>query len=501
MITQHKTVNKTTKQSFSGNREKLVITNLKVCKKKQEQHLFLFTSASYNQTTKITRHSFLEIHIDKPLKCRRNTMTRFSLDDTSTFRDQFTYSDDSSENTFSSTDDEDDAYSVSDLEYEEPHPLGFGSTCFGLYSKDDMKHNRNQNQRYDHQQNESILQMDEMDLVDFFKEPLIMSRAISNNPTETGILVKHHQRRTRFQDNSQTDDLVHRMDRIAILVKAASSVPANAHLTVPKPTDKFQSLLQVAQEQRFLEQRAMEEMAIYSKQFLEKQRQDAEILLSLIKREEAQADMILRIERMEEEKVMEEEKQEIERIREEQRLKDEEAKRAEDIRLGREEQAERDQLQLEEQAERDKFQLEHRREQEREAKEAKRGEREAREAKKTEYVAKAKKTVGKLDQVRASLEVFETSKESTISRRRLQMKKVARGKMNTLSHEKEKVEIVTGQVVQALQACTQDDLALEQQMQSGDASITREMTRGARYLMDLIAATVIVRVQAEGFNG
>ena len=42
MITQHKTVNKTTKQSFSGNREKLqagTITNLKVCKKKQEQHL------------------------------------------------------------------------------------------------------------------------------------------------------------------------------------------------------------------------------------------------------------------------------------------------------------------------------------------------------------------------------------------------------------------------------------------------------------------------------
>ena len=426
-------------------------------------------------------------------------MTRFSLDDTSTFRDQLTYSDDddSSENTFSSTDDEDDEYS--DLEYEEPHPLGFGSTCFGIYTKYDK--NRNQNQPFDHQQDKSILQMDEMDLVDFFKEPLIMSRAISNDPTETGILLKHHQRRTIFQDNSQTDDLVHRMDRIAILVKAASTVPPGPNLNISKPTGKFQSLLQVAQEQRLLEQRAVEEMAIYSKRFLEKQRQDAEILLSLIKREEAQADMILHRERMEEEKLMEEEKQEIDRRREEQRLKDEEAKRAEDIRLGREEQAEREKLQIEEQVEREKFQLEDRKEKEREAKEAKRGEREAREAKKTEYVAKAKKIVGKLDQVRASLEVFETSKEKTISRRRLQMKKIARGKMNTLSHEKEKVEIVTGQVVQALQACTQDDLALKQQMQSGDASITREMTRGTRYLMDLIAATVIVRVQAEGFNG
>jgi hypothetical protein len=81
------------------------------------------------------------------------------------------------------------------------------------------------------------------------------------------------------------------------------------------------------------------------------------------------------------------------------------------------------------------------------------------------------------------------------------MKKVARGKMNTLSHEKEKVEIVTIQVVEALQTCAQEDMVLKQQMEAGDASITNEMTRGARYLMDLIASTVIVRVQAEGFNG
>jgi DUF4097 and DUF4098 domain-containing protein YvlB len=152
----------------------------------------------------------------------------------------------------------------------------------------------------------------------------------------------------------------------------------------------------------------------------------------------------------------------------------------------------------EKQAEREREEKEQKIRDERVAKEL---EREAMEKKKMEYVDKAKDYVEKLSQVRASLEIFETSKDKIISKRRLQMKKVARGKMNTLSHEKEKVEIVTIQVVEALQTCAQEDMVLKQQMEAGDASITNEMTRGARYLMDLIASTVIVRVQAEGFNG
>jgi hypothetical protein len=57
--------------------------------------------------------------------------------------------------------------------------------------------------------------------------------------------------------------------------------------------------------------------------------------------------------------------------------------------------------------------------------------------------------------------------------------------MNTLSHEKEKVEMVTRQVVEALQTCSQEDMVLKQRLEAGDASIASEMTRGARYLMDL----------------
>lgn len=410
-------------------------------------------------------------------------MTRFSLDDHS-FRDPLTYTysddDDSSANTFScsSSDNEHD-------EYEEPHPLGFGSTRYGFYDKTQTYPSST-----DQQDETSTLQMDNMSLVQFFQEPLVISRAISDNPTETGILLKHHQRRTRYQDNN-TDDLVHRMDRIAALVKAASIIPGpviNHNLAIK--TSKFQSLLQAAHNQRQIEQNAKEEMAVYSKKLLEKQKEDAEILLSLIKREEAQADMILHREQMEEEKVMEQERLEIERIEERKKLKDEDSARVEKARAEQVEKSERDKLQLADQQQKVL-----------EAKEAKKAVRAAQEATKTEYIAKAKKIVGKLEQCRASLEVFETSKEKAISRRRLQMKKIARGKMNTLSHEKEKVEIVTGQVVQALQACTQDDLVLKQQMQSGDTSITKEMTRGTRYLMDLIASTVIVRVQAEGFNG
>lgn len=418
-------------------------------------------------------------------------MTRFSLDDNS-FRDPLTYTysddDDSSANTFSSSS------STSECdEYEEPHPLGFGSTRFGLHVKN-YNYSTANDQR---DQDDSTLQMDNMSLVQFFEEPLVgvISRAISDDPTETGILLKHHQRRTRFQiidnnNNNHVNDLVHRMDRIAALVKAASIIPGPLKDNLTKKPSRFQSLLQAANDQLQIEEQAREKMAIYSKNLMEKQRLDAEILLSLIKREEAQADMILRREQMEEEEDMNRERMQIKDLQDRKRIEDEDLARIEKARAEGVEKLERDALHL---AQQQRKVLE--------AKEAKKAVRAAQEAKKTEYIANANKIVGKLEQCRASLEVFETSKEKAISRRRLQMKKIARGKMNTLSHEKDKVEIVTGQVVQALQACTQDDLALKQQMQAGDTSVTKEMTRGTRYLMDLIASTVIVRVQAEGFNG
>ena len=59
-----------------------------------------------------------------------------------------------------------------------------------------------------------------------------------------------------------------------------------------------------------------------------------------------------------------------------------------------------------------------------------------------EHITKAKTLVAQLLQVRALVEPFEQNK--TIGKRRLRLKKIVRGKVNTLSENAEKVrEIAT----------------------------------------------------------
>jgi len=124
---------------------------------------------------------------------------------------------------------------------------------------------------------------------------------------------------------------------------------------------------------------------------------------------------------------------------------------------------------------------------------------EAKEKAKTEYLEKAKKLVGQLTQLRASIEPFEQSK--AVSKRRLQMKKVVRGKVNTLSENAQKIQQVAQEVSKAIADARAEDEQLKQQMAAGNAQISPEMSKGKRYLVDLLASSIMVRVQAEGFNG
>jgi hypothetical protein len=423
-------------------------------------------------------------------------MTRFSLDDASVlpYRDNKNHHDD--DDSMSSSEGSSSSYYDSDE--EEAHPLGFGSTRFGVFSDSDSDDN-------------SDYAFDEMeDLDTFFDAPLTLRRRtpILNNAKETRILLRHDQRqeshRQHMKMDKDLDPLIHQMDRIAILVKAATIVPDHnhnhdriQHPRKPFNSNKLQLLLDAAEEQRRNEQQTKLEMERYAEQLLAKQKADAHLLLSLIQKETSQARAIVEEEKREEEALLE-----AQRAQEHQRDLQEQAQREEEeqienerlAKLKREEMARRAQEEKEREVA-EKGQLEQERLEERK----KQKEQEA--AKKTEYITKAHKIVDKLAQVRKSLEPFETSKDRAVSKRRLQMKKVARGKMNTLAHDKAKVEGVTMQVIEALKACSDEDLALRQQMQAGDTSITRETTRGSRYLMDLIASTVVVRVQAEGFNG
>ena len=71
--------------------------------------------------------------------------------------------------------------------------------------------------------------------------------------------------------------------------------------------------------------------------------------------------------------------------------------------------------------------------------------------------------------------------------------------MNTLSHDAAKVDSVVVDVVEAIKGSSREDEEIRAQL-GGSAGSGGE-GRGTRYLVDLIASSVIVRVQAEGFNG
>lgn len=131
--------------------------------------------------------------------------------------------------------------------------------------------------------------------------------------------------------------------------------------------------------------------------------------------------------------------------------------------------------------------------------EKKRAESEVQQAAKTEYVVKAKKLVHQLVAVRESIAPFESNK--AIGKRRLGMKKIAGGKLNTLSENAEKIQEVASVVSNAINEARAEDERIKKALENKEAGYTSDMARGKRYLVDLLASNTIQRVQAEGFNG
>ena len=120
------------------------------------------------------------------------------------------------------------------------------------------------------------------------------------------------------------------------------------------------------------------------------------------------------------------------------------------------------------------------------------------DAKGSEHVGRAIDLLSRVEDVRSGLlRAFETSPAA--SRRRLQFKKVVNGRINTLSHEGGKVRDVSDAVVDAIAQASRDDddAAVRAPGGGGDPALTV----GRRYLLDLLCSNLIVRVQADGFNG
>ncbi len=126
---------------------------------------------------------------------------------------------------------------------------------------------------------------------------------------------------------------------------------------------------------------------------------------------------------------------------------------------------------------------------------------EAEEAKSIEHVHRAIDLVSRVDDVRSTLRAFETS--TAVGKRRLQFKKVVNGKINTLAHDIGKVMEVSNAVINAIDQASRDDddAANSRAGGGGGGGIDQASTMGRRYLLDLLCSNLIVRVQADGFNG
>ena len=116
-----------------------------------------------------------------------------------------------------------------------------------------------------------------------------------------------------------------------------------------------------------------------------------------------------------------------------------------------------------------------------------------------DYVQKAQYLIAQLPKIRASVEPFEKNK--TVAKRRLQMKKIVNGKINTLTEEAHKIIQVARDVTHTIEEARAQDEQIKEQIKTGNASIAPEVARGKRYFLDLLASKVIVRAQAESFNG
>ena len=422
--------------------------------------------------------------------------------------EESSYDDDGEDSTSVSSSDEDS--SSSDDDDEPPHPLGFpksyGRTRF-VVDPSDIVIEQYKNKRRIHD--------DWFDPADYETyRPLSTTAGVGVGvcvgEVGTSALLAHHHGRRRGRSRNgasagDVDSLTSSMDRIAALVGAASylgdrddSSSSNSSAAfIPsseaRASTKLWKLAEAAEQQR---QEIAQQGRIERSKVMAEQERAASVLRKLIERDRKAADEIEERERIERKRAEEAERRRLEAEKaEEERLAQEEKARVEAEAVRAEKQRRADEAAQRERAE----EAEALAQQKAEVK----AQLEAKAAEKTEHITKAKKLMDRLVEVRASLEPFETNK--AVSKRRLQFKKVVRGRLNTLSHEAEKIRAVSSDVVNAVNTARAEDEEIKSRLEEtgalADGGLSPDMARGKRYLLDLLCSNVIVRVQAEGFNG
>ena len=380
------------------------------------------------------------------------------------------------ETSFSSHQDDDshsiDRYSDSSeeadsLEEEPPHPLGFelyGRTRFGL-SASSCAHIQ------------ATLDENNTWNAPVHISPLHDATASDNRLIHHGISTSTLIRGiTKTQVNDAKNG---GMDRIENLLRAAS-----LHDTPPKPiklhpAPNNSKLLALARAAEHELSSISHQMSLIREKQSESYQKEMNALKLLLEADKATAleaqqrmDKRLALQQQQEDELQ----RKLQKQQEEERAAIEESERLRELKAR---QAQEEQLAQEE---RRKHQIEQIKAAEEEA---------IQEAKvKNAHVTRARELVSQLNtMLRPMLSNFDKSK--TVSRRRLGFKKIVNGKINTLSHDESKIKEVGGIVVEAIQNAQKEDEAAEDEVSK----------LGKQYLLDLLASSLIVRVQADGFNG
>jgi hypothetical protein len=411
---------------------------------------------------------------------------------------------DTDETNSSAEDDDELVYSSEDNDYEEdsddeeepPHPIGFrswGRTRFGLNPVPVESMERFKRQKgylYPHGYEDGLDDWSSEGYQPKKQQFPPISSYIDPQTASTQSLVRYaaydsskRARETEFDRPVEDDE----MDKISQLFQAAAMIEdTTVRRLLASPQQQRQSkAVSLVPEDTASVQREMDEI----RRGMERDHfEAAQALKMLIQRNEQEAEKIIASERRRDEESQREEQ--AQRQKEEQKIaEDQEAEEKEKQKEVDKEELEKEKIQRSQE----------KRNRQRQELKDQADAAEAAIAKDREYILKAEKLIGQLVQVRASVEPFENSK--ALSKRRLGMKKVINGKVNTLSENVDKIRSVAAEVSQAIGAARAEDENIKQQVQAGNRDLTPEMARGKRYLVDLLSSSVIKRVQAEGFNG
>ena len=377
---------------------------------------------------------------------------------------------------YSSDDDsgtEDDELVYSSDEEEEPHPLGFAG-CRYTASEEMLNHETMEMYKrrmgYLHPFDEDCDMLTVEDYTPTQQQWPPLYSYIDASATPTKDLIQYSYSLAREADENQVDMIAHLLEAACIIEKPSPSIHRNVPLQVI--TRPYQLIL--ADEARIKMEMDKEKAKIA------KDHQEAvHALRMLLEQNKAAADNIRKKQA---------------RIDAEAREKEEEEQRQQDAKR-KEEEIVRSKLEKEEE--------EKQQEQQRTAQvsAAKQKADEDAIAKETEYLRRADHLIAQLKLVRASVIPFDESKSAFVKKRRLQMKKMVGGKVNTLAENAEKIKSVASDVSQAIAAAREEDEVIKQQLTAGNNEFSREMALGKRYLVDLLCSKVMVRVQSEGFNG